>query len=329
MINTYMVVQTESVGFFDWILEYQDLIGIIGFLIPIIVLFSVYYVKNKLFSNTSKVVETNATEVAQKPSIDLVGIDEISNNMYINNYQDIYTGVIETTGIPFRTLSEAEKDGVNGAYVGFLNTVNFPFSKHVMSKKIDIETTEDIYKKAYDRSVANLENVKNELMPLAKAINESASPTENDLKRYNWLLGKLKICEKDYEYMIVQMSYLESTTTSIQGSTKTTYYSASGKLDEEALKGLSDDEILESYENNVSDRMSAMRNSLANIGVKSKPLNDIELLDLARSHYKPFTSNIYKTKHLLNETGVESNFSLNKEIFAKVKLQEALSKGAN
>lgn len=327
MINVVMTVQTSSGGFLDWIVKYQDLVGIIGLFIPVIVIGTVFYIRTRMFSNTSKVVETNATDVSLKPSVNLVGIDEISNNMFINNYEDIYTGVIETTGIPYRTLSESEKDGVNSGYVGFLNTVNFPFSKHIISKKIDVELTENIYKVAYDKKIESLEIVKNELIPLVKIINDTEVPQDNDLKRYNSLLDKKRILEKDIEYLIVQMAYLDSTTTSIQGSTKAVYYSASGNLDEEALKGLSDEAILEAYENNVKDRLSAMSNSLANVGVKAKILNDIELLDLARLHYKPYTSNVFKTKHLLNETGVESSYSLSKEIFAKVKLHEALSKG--
>lgn len=327
-MNGLIFLAQNSVGFLNFIVEYEQLIGIVGLFIPIIVVLSVFYIRNKMFSNTSKVVKTNANEVDQKSSIELVGIDEITNNMFISSAQDVYSGVIETTGIPYRTFSESEKDGVNAGYIGFLNTINFPFSKHIMSRKIDIENTDNIYKEAYKNRLEEIERQKTNLMPIEKAISKLDKPSEEDIKKYNKLVSKIKMLESDLNYILVQMNYLDSVTSSIQGSTKSSYYVASGYLDEEAIKGLSDEAVLEAYENNVSDRLSAMSNSLANVGVKSNKLKDVELLDLARTHYKPYTSTVYKTKHILNETGVESDFSLNKEIFARVKIHEALLKGA-
>ena len=75
--------------------------------------------------------------------------------------------------------------------------------------------------------------------------------------------------------------------------------------------------------------MVAMSNSLSSVGVKCNMLNDLELLDLARTHYKPFSSTVYKTTHLIKETSVENDYVLNKEVFAKIKLHEALRKEAN
>lgn len=328
MMNSLIPLKQNTAGLLNFIVEYEQLIGIVGLFIPIVVVLTVFYVRNKVFSNTSKVVKTNANELDQKNSVELVGIDEISNNMFISSSQEIYSGVIETTGIPYRTFSEAEKDGVNAGYIGFLNTINFPFSKHIMSRKIDIENTDNIYKEAYKSKLAEIERQKTNLMPLEKAISKSDNPGEDEIRKYNKVVSKIKMLESDLNYILVQMSYLDSVTSTIQGTTKSSYYVASGYLDEEALKGLSDEAVLEAYENNVSDRLSAMSNSLSNVGVKSNKLKDVELLDLARTHYKPYTSTVYKTKHILNETGIESNFSLNKEIFARVKIHEALQKGA-
>lgn len=327
-MHSMFFIAVNSNGFLNFIVEYEQLIGFIGLFIPIIAVLSVFYVRNKMFSNTSKVVKTNANEVDQKSSIELISIDEITNGMFISSSQEVYSGVIETTGIPFRTLSEAEKDGVNAGYVGFLNTINFPFSKHIISRKIDIENTDNIYKDAYVRKLEEIEKQKTSLIPLEKALSKTDSPSEEDLKKYRKLVSRIKMLENDLEYILVQMNYLDSVTSSIQGSTKSSFYIASGYLDEEALKGLSVEAILEAYENNVNDRLSAMSNSLSNVGVKSVVLKDIELLDLARTHYKPYSSTVYKTKHLLNETGVESDFAMNKEIFARVKIHEALLKGA-
>jgi len=308
---------------------YSTLASIASVVGPALIIGGVFFLKKKLFSNTSKVVEVDVTTVKQLPSTDIVGVDDISNRMFINDGQVVYTGVIETTGIAYSTLSNSEQDGINSGYVGFLNAINFPFSKHIMSKRIDIENTDNIYKDSYDLIIKTLDELSESINEIEKKISASGTLTTDEQYQLDKLVKRARILERDKTYILTQIQYLESVTTNIQGSTKKVYYSASGQLDDEAVKGLSDEMIIEAYGNNVADRMVAMSNSLSSVGVKCNMLNDLELLDLARTHYKPFSSTIYKTSHLINETTAEKDYVLNKEIFAKIKLHEALSKEAN
>lgn len=330
MINLTMATAASSGNNLANTLDFYSTLASLGSVIlPALVIGGVIFVKKKLFSNTSKVVDVDVTSLKQLPSTDIVGIDEIANGMFINNGQVVYTGVIETTGIAYNTLSNSEKDGINSGYVGFLNAINFPFSKHIMSKKIDIENTENIYKAAYDRTIKTLDEISDSIIEIEKKMSINGTLRMDEQNQLDKLVKRARILEQDKEYLLTQIQYLDNVTTNIQGSTKTVYYSASGQLDDEAVKGLSDDMVIEAYGHNVTDRMVAMSNSLSSVGVKCNLLNDMELLDLARTHYKPFSSIVYKTTHLINETAAEKDYVLNKEIFAKIKLHEALSKEAN
>ncbi|MBE0450727.1 MAG: hypothetical protein IBX70_07765 [Clostridia bacterium] len=317
---------SSSTNVFDMILKYSDVLANASLVLVGVILVIVYYVRTKMFSNTSKVEKLDVTKVKILPAKDLVTISDVSNNMYIEDTQNVYTGVIETTGIPYSTLSGREKDNVNSGYIGFLNAINFRFSKHIISRKIDIEKTESIYQLPLTRSIEKLEDINMQIESLEKKL-KNDSIDLNDEKSLKKLYKNRKLEEENIKYLQHQINYLEVSTSNIHGSTKSVYYSASGELDEEALKGLSPNEVIEAYEANVFDRITAMSNSLAGIGVKSNRLNDIELLDLARTHYKPYSSGVFKTKHLLNNSSVEDDYVLNKELFTKILLNAALMRG--
>ncbi len=319
------MVEKESFNFFEFINKYQDWLGIGSLLVVGLIIFAVHYVRTSLFSNTSKVKELDLSKVEQIPSQDLIGIDDIGHNMFIDSYTGTHTSVIETVGIPYKTISEQEKDGVNSGYINFLNAINFPFSKHIVSRKIDIETTEDIYMKAYKRNEKNLDELETQALILKKQL-ENLSADDELHKQYNRIIDRIILLKKSLIYLEAQINYVESTTSSIAGSTKSVYYSTSADLDAEALKGLEPSEEIFAYENNVRDRIVAMINSLGGVGVKATMLNDIELLDLARTHYKPHSSNIFKTKHLINQSNLDSDVSLNTEVYARFKIHEALEK---
>jgi len=199
--------------------------------------------------------------------------------------------------------------------------MNFNFSKHIVSKKIDIEVTEEQYTTARQEKVIKLSELTNQLKILEsqKENDDSDGELQYEIRKIN---RRILVLEQSIEYLDHQIAYLESTTSNIAGSTKSVYYSASANLDVEALKGLKPSEEVEAYEKNVKDRMQAMASSLSGTGVKSTMLTDIELLDLARTHYKPYISTVFKTKHLMNEVNLETDINLNKGIFAKMKVHE-------
>jgi hypothetical protein len=314
------MIASQKMTIIDWILNYADYVPYIVIVIIGLILYSVYYVKNKFFSNTSKLEKVNVRNLEQVPVTELIGIDEIRNGMYISEESNTYTGVIETDGIPFQTLPEYDRTAINSGYINFLSMINFPFSKHIISKPIDIEITDTIYANAFKRIETSLENFSSDLLSAEKEYEHK--PSDEITQKIKRLKRKVNILLRDKEYTLEQIQYLKHTTSNIQGSSKSVYYTASASLDDEALKGLTPEQEIVAYEHNINDRLSAMISSLSNIGVKADKLNDVELLDLARTHYKPFSSSVYKTKHLLNETGVESDYSLNTEIFAKVRLHE-------
>ncbi|MBI9013835.1 MAG: hypothetical protein JEZ08_16495 [Clostridiales bacterium] len=329
MINTISLLATASNGggWMEFINQYSDYLGLASLLLVGLIVFIIYYIKENLFSNTSKVTEMDLNTVKTAPSQDLINIDDIGQNMFISHETGTHTGVLETTGIPYRILSEQEKDGVNSGYIGFLNAMNFSFSKHIMSRKIDIEKTENIYSDAYNQKKDQLERYIERSGVIEKRLSDVS---EDDLlhEEYAKLQKEILLHEKHLVYLEAQMDYLDTTTSRISGSTKSVYYATSAELDAEALKGLEPTEEVYAYANNVGDKTIAMMNSLANIGVKSKVLDDVELLDLARTHYKPSTSNKFKTKHLVNESNIDADTLLNIEIYGRIKLLEALKKEA-
>lgn len=309
----------------DFFIQYSNIIGFATLLIPITVFISVHYIRNKLFTNTSKVNKIDVRTLEQKASQELVGIDEITLGMYINHDSQTHSGVISTTGIPYPILPEAEKNSVNAGYISFLSSINFRFSKHIMSRKIDIEATERIYAAPLEKKNAEIESMAARINQLTTKLN-SSSLSDREAAELNRITVQKRKLERDIEYIKVQQEYLETVTSNIQGTSKFVYYATSAELDSEALKGLSEEQEYQSYADNLSDRLNAMSNSLRAIGVTSERLRDVELLDLARAHYKPMTANAFKTKDMLKEAGIETDYHLDPEIYARIKVHLALQK---
>lgn len=320
-----MLYLHDDMTFIEFFIKYSNFIGFATLLIPIGVFAATYYVRNKLFTNSSKVRKVDARTLEQKASQDIIGIDEITMNMFINHDSQTHSGVIATTGIPYPILPEAEKNAVNAGYISFLSSINFPFSKHIMSRKIDIDATEKIYAAPLDKKYAEIDFLSVQISNLLGKQNSHglSEREENELKRNQIRKNKL---DRDIEYIKVQQEYLEQVTSNIQGTSKFVYYATSASLDAEALKGSTEEQEYRLYADNLSDRLHAMSNSLSSIGVVADRLRDVELLDLARTHYKPMTSSIYKTKDIIKESGVESDYYLNPDIYARIKVHTALSK---
>ncbi len=324
MINMLMVaVASDPTGIentINLVNKYSNILTLVAVLIPVLVFATFKTFKDKLLSNTSKVEEVDSSVIEQLPATDLIEIDNIEHEMFIDSYSELYTSVLDTKGIPFSTLSYNEKMSVNRGYITFLNSVNFNFSKHIMSRKIDIEATENIYMKSVDKLKEKHESLLNEYLEIKEYIEKTDD--KSFIVKLNKTAKKIKLVENDLIYMADQVKYLEQTTSNIQGTSKSVYYSVSAELDEEAKKGLSEDELIHAYKSNVKDKANAMSNSLRSIGVESKILQDIELLDLARTHYKPFTSSVFKTKHLVEKTSLEKDHNTNLSLYSRIKIVE-------
>jgi len=293
------------------------------YLLCIITLILVWQFKDKIFNNTSKYKKV-AGDTNRAPSSDLVGIDEIREGLFIIDDTDVYTGTIESDGVPYYGLTSDERDSLNAKYVNMLNVVNFGFSKHIMSKRKDKEKTEKIYydqlerkQTAHNEVILKLQNLK------ANASNYHEEDYQKELKR---LKRRDDMLKRDIDDIKEQIHYMQIVSTSIESSSKRIYYSTSGELDSEALKGLDGDSITKEYSINVTDRLNVISNSLKGMGIRSERLDDIVLYDLARSHYKPSTSNVFKTHHLMEEANTGEETLTNVEIFARVKVNEALKK---
>lgn len=292
---------TGNLGFIHFINNYANLVSYGALLIPILGLALFMYFRNKMFSNSSPVAEVDGKETLL-PSTELVGISSVDEDMYMDSDIELYTGVLETRGVAYTTFNEDEKDQLNGAYINFLRAINFPFSKLIVSRKIDIEGTEKQYLDAYDRVAQQL--------TLTQEILEKDPENKEALDRE-------KLLTNDLRYLSEQLGYLEAVANKTQGTTKKVFYAVSGELDAEAVKGLSESEEVKAYAVNVNDRLSAMNNSLQGCGVRSKKLVNEELIDLARLYYKPFSSHCYKSKHLLKNVEVGAKYVFYKDTYIK------------
>lgn len=292
-------------GLLMMIEKYSTIISLITILLPALIIGVIVYVRKNLFSNNSKTTEATE-ETEQECSSGFIDF-YAQEGMYVSFDHAKFTGVVSTEGVPYPTYSEDEKNAFNAAYVNFLRTINFPFSKSIISKKIDIERTEKIYQKPLLKLKTELEEVLEDI--------QTKGETDDKKKR----LFKI---HRDISYLEEQMNYLDTVSSAIQGTTKVITYSASGELDDEALKTLeTDKDKIMAYKDVTSDRMNVIEKSLKACGVKTQRLDDIQLLDLARLHYKPYTSTVYKTHQLLEN--VTPHMSVNREIMAKVRLADA------
>lgn len=149
------------------------LIGMVSLLVILIIIYLMLWAKNRKQESESK-IEKNQTdkkgkkgnseaiskEEAQKSVFDFMNFDAIRDDMIIQKKGKRFLMVLQCQGINYDLMSEMEKNSVEEGFLQFLNTLTHPVQLYIQTRKVNLTSSIDTYKKRLKQIEDNLNKVK-------------------------------------------------------------------------------------------------------------------------------------------------------------------------
>jgi hypothetical protein len=173
--------------------------------------------------------------------------------------------VVMASAINFDLMSPSERDAVEYAYQGFLNSLHFPVQIMIRSQKIDLD--------GYIAKLAQLrQDQDNDLLALLM---------DDYISNIKTLVEEVNIMDKQF-YAVVP--FFPPAMTNLKS--KNVASGLAGVLKKQVVTTLSETDF-NAFKEELSQRVQLVSSGLSQIGVRNIPLNTQELIDLYYSSYNP------------------------------------------
>lgn len=195
-------------------------------------------------------------------------INEVRDGVVIMN-DGSFRSVVMLKSINFDLMSPQERDGVEYAYQGFLNSLYFPVQIFVRSQKVDIGP----YIEKLDKIRSEHDN-----MLLAMLMDDYISFMAD-------LAAQTNIMDKKF-YVVIPFFPAANTQKAVQAS-KSLLTGIFGQKEQAVTINEAD---LEAAKTELRNRVQAVLNGLMQCGVQGLPLDTQELIELYYDAYNPDTA---------------------------------------
>lgn len=234
---------------------------------------------------------TNSNPYQQQPGIPQPAIAPVKTNanstqntLLINEVRDgvvimndgSFRSVVMLKSINFDLMSPQERDGVEYAYQGFLNSLYFPVQIFVRSQKVDIGP----YIEKLDKIRSEHDN-----MLLAMLMDDYINFMAD-------LAAQTNIMDKKF-YLVIPFFPNVDTQKAVQAS-KNMLTNILGKKEQVVTINEAD---LEAAKTELRNRVQAVLNGLMQCGVQGLPLDTQELIELYYDAYNPDTATRQQLKN--------------------------------
>lgn len=150
---------------------------------------------NDKLDKNGKEIKTQelSKEEGKKSVFDFMNFYSIQDDMIIQKKGKRFLMVLQCQGINYDLMSEMEKTSVEEGFIQFLNTLTHPIQLYIQTRKVNLTSSIETYKKKLKETEDNLNRVKYQYERMKK--NESA-----DSKQLNKLLFEVTKQNNLYEY---------------------------------------------------------------------------------------------------------------------------------
>ncbi len=202
-------------------------------------------------------------------------IAEIRDGIVIMN-DGTFRSVVMVKSINFDLMSPAERDGVEAAYQGFLNSLYYPIQIFVRSQKVDIRP----YLEKLDKIRSEHDN-----MLLAMLMDDY-------LDFIDQLASQTNIMDKHFYVVIPYLPQTEKSKTSKSGktNTKSMFDGIFSMFGSGKTHVVINEAKLEEAKTELRNRVQATLDGLEQCGVHGLPLDTQELIELYYDTYNPDTA---------------------------------------
>ena len=150
--------------------------------------------EKKKNSEETKVKKDNSSvEDGKKSVLDFMNFYTIQDDMIIQKKSKKYLMVLQCQGINYDLMSELEKNSVEAGFVQFLNTLNHPIQLYIQTRKVNLTSSIDTYKKKLKECEDKLNKIKYQYEKMKKN-------QDTEQKQLNRTLFELTKQTNLYEY---------------------------------------------------------------------------------------------------------------------------------
>lgn len=240
--------------------------------------------KNSEETNVKK--DNSNVEDGKKSVLDFMNFYTIQDDMIIQKKSKKYLMVLQCQGINYDLMSELEKNSVEAGFVQFLNTLNHPIQLYIQTRKVNLTSSLDTYKKKLKECEDKLNKIRYQYEKMKK------NP-DTEQKQLNRTLFELTKQTNLYEYTkdIIRNTEMMSLNKNILS--KQYYIVVSYMPESEDTALMRDDEINELAFSELYTRAQSLSRVLNVCDVNSKVLNSIELSELLYVAYNRDDSDVF------------------------------------
>jgi len=203
----------------------------------------------------------NAKQVAASPSQQFVDVLEVKEDVMVLK-SGALRSVLAVSAINYDLKSSDEQDAIISSYQNFLNSIDFPLQIMIRSRKLNIDSYLDfITSKEKQQS--------NELLRLQ--ISEYKSFIQQMVTVSN-------IVDKEF-YIIVPFSPIENKDSGFLSNLSNMFNPKKGIIEKK--------EAFETYRSQLLQRVDHIIAGLSGIGLRIKPLQTQELIEILYDSYNP------------------------------------------
>lgn len=226
------------------------------------------------------------TEDLRKSVMDFMNFYSIQDDMIIQKKAKRYIMVLQCQGINYDLMSELEKNSVEAGFVQFLNTLNFPIQLYIQTRKVNLTSSINTYKKRFREIEGRLNKVKYQYEKMKKS-------EDADEKQLNKLLYEVTKQTNLYNYTEDIIKNTERMSLNKNILNKQYYIVISYMPERDETELLGEDEILDLAFSELYTRAQSLSRVLMVCDVNSRILNSLELAELLYVAYNRDEADIF------------------------------------
>lgn len=241
--------------------------------------------ENKKDNSNNDINNSEAIEDNKKSIMEFMNFYTIQDDMIIQKKSKRYLMVLQCQGINYDLMSEMEKNSVEAGFVQFLNTLNHPIQLYIQTRKVNLTSSIDTYKKKLKQCEEKLNKIKYQYEKMKRS-------ADADEKQLNKVLFELTKQSNLYEYTkdIIKNTEVMSLNKNILS--KQYYVVVSYTPESDEINLMNEEEISDLAFSELYTRAQSISRVLNVCDVNSKVLNSIELSELLYVAYNRDESDI-------------------------------------
>lgn len=257
------------------------------------------------------------TKFKREDSKTYVPIDDTEEDMIITDNGTRFIGGIICSGFDYYSANIEERFSTNKGYLGFINVIDKPIQKRIFCKSVDLEDNILSHKKIYHNLEKELERMYREILSIQKSLKDlDENKNSKEILLYQSELLKLSNSISSTEWQLSHINHIIVYLIEISGvntnPVREDTYLFDWVFNPKAFpEDITDQEIRERANNELSSKARQFAHALSSCNVKVKRATTKELEEMIRRHYQPYGSGVFKERDIENSNVYEPIVSSN------------------